>query len=131
MTQATEIQMDTSELIARLAVSFAIEKKAEKIVMFNPGKASTLADWFVICESDNPIHNRAIADGIIGGLRDHKLHVWKSEGLEDGRWVLVDYSDVVVNVMLPDVREMFNLEGIFKDATRYDIDEATFVAPVI
>ncbi len=131
MTASAEGRMDTSELIARLAVSFAIEKKAEKIVMFNPGSASTLADWFIICESDNSIHNRAIADAVIGGLRDHKLHVWKSEGLEEGRWVLVDYSDVVFNVMLPDVREQFNLEGIFKDAPRIDVDEKTFVAPEV
>jgi len=131
MSVKTEANSESSELLARVAVGLAIDKKAEKIVMLNPGKGSSLADWFIVCESDNTVHNSAIAASIIDGLREHGVHLFQKEGVEDGRWVLLDYADVVVNVMLPEVREMYDLEGIFKDYPRIDIDEKTFVAPVI
>jgi ribosome-associated protein len=107
--------------LADRIVALAIEKKAEKIVLLNLSQETGIADYFVICEGDNPMHTRAIADEIIDGLREeHKIKAWHVEGKEDGRWVLVDFSDVVVHVMLPEVRDYYQIENLWGTVERIE-----------
>ncbi|MDR3013137.1 MAG: ribosome silencing factor [Chitinispirillales bacterium] len=91
------------------------EKLAEKIVTIDLRDVSgAVADWFIVCQGDNTSHTTAIANGVIAALKDkHDTRPWHHEGLETGRWALVDYTDVVVHVMLPDVREFYNLESLW------------------
>ncbi|MCL2182609.1 MAG: ribosome silencing factor [Chitinispirillia bacterium] len=97
------------------AVVEALEDKiAEKIVVIDLSGVSSMADWFVVCQGDNTSHTSAIASGVIGTLKDkYNTAPWHHEGVEDGRWALIDYTDVVVHVMLPDVRELYNLESLW------------------
>ncbi len=103
------------------AVRSALDKKAENIVLLDLRSRSGVADWFVVCDSDNPVHGRAIADGIAGQLSARGTHPWHIEGQEQGRWVLLDYTDVVVHVMLPDLRRYYQLESLWKDCPRFAI----------
>jgi ribosome-associated protein len=97
------------------AVVSALEEKiAENIVVIDLRGFSGIADWFIVCQGDNTSHTSAIADGVIGILKGkHKTAPWHHEGLEEGRWALVDYTDVVVHVMLPDLRKYYDLESLF------------------
>jgi ribosome-associated protein len=103
-------------LLVDAIVKSAKDKLAEQIIVLDIRKLPGTADFFVICQSDNGVHNRAIADTIINDLADLDTRPWHAEGLEDGRWVLVDYSDVVVHIMLPEVRSYYNLEGLWAAA---------------
>jgi len=97
------------------AVVSALEDKlAEQIVVIDLGGVSSVADWFIVCQGDNSSHTSAIASGVMATLKE-KFHTapWHHEGVEDGRWALIDYTDVVVHVMLPDVRKLYNLESLW------------------
>ena len=74
---------------------------------------SGAADWFIICQADNTSHTSAIADGVIKALKEKHTSPWHQEGLEDGRWALIDYTDVIVHVMLPELREFYDLESLW------------------
>ncbi len=105
------------------AINKALDKKAEKSVVLELQHPSFIADWIYICESDNPIQNRAIAENIISGLKQQSTPPWHVEGLEEGRWILIDYSDVVVHVMLPETRDYYQLETLWEESSRIAISE--------
>jgi ribosome-associated protein len=95
-------------------VSVLEEKLAERIAVIDLRKVSAAADWFVICSGDNTSHTAAVANEVIGALKQrHKTAPWHYEGIEDGRWALIDYTDVVVHVMLDDVRRYYDLESLW------------------
>lgn len=109
--------------LADLAVQMALEKKAENIVLFYPGEKSGIAEWIMICEGGNIMHTRAIADNILDGCKKRNAPVWLSEGMEEARWILLDYSALVISVMLPELRSYYKLEELFKQFPRTDIAE--------
>ena len=78
----------------------------------------SFADVFVIATGTSDRHVRSIVDGIVEALRAHGEKPFGVEGLEDGRWVLVDCNDVVVHVFLRDVRQHYDLERLWSDAPR-------------
>jgi ribosome-associated protein len=102
--------------LAKLAAGFAMSKKADYVANVELSDAAGIADWFVICQGDNPPHNKAIADAIIHGLKEKGVTPWHTEGESDSRWILLDYSDVVVHVMLGDLREYYGLEKLWPGA---------------
>lgn len=104
-----------------LIVEAAREKLAEHIVILDIQGLPGTADWFIICQSDNTVHNRAIADGIISSLAEKHTRPWYSEGTEEGRWILIDYSDVIVHIMLPELRDYYNLEELWSEGKRTDL----------
>ncbi len=114
-------QMLSGKALVDCAVAMAQEKKAENIVLFNPGAESGIAEWFLICEGSNLVHTRAIADSVVVGLKKENTAPWHREGLEEGRWILLDYSDVVINILIPEVREYYRLESLWAEYERFDV----------
>jgi ribosome-associated protein len=98
----------------------AVEKKADDVTVLNLGRDTGIADWFVICQGDNVMHTRAIADCIRDDLKKLNAKPWHVEGEEEGRWIIMDFSDVVVHVMTPQVREFYRIEDLWK---RADVQE--------
>jgi ribosome-associated protein len=76
-----------------------------------------IADYFVICQSDNSVHNQAIAKGLVDAMLQHGLGAWHVEGREDGSWIVVDYVDVVVHIMLSSIRSHYDLESLWGQRT--------------
>jgi len=95
-------------------VELAGQKKAEHIVLFNPGKESSIADWFLVCEGTNEVHNRAIGNAILQGLKEIGSPPWHHEGIEQGRWILIDFIDIVVNIILPELRHYYELDKLWE-----------------
>jgi len=95
-------------------ISVLEEKLAERISVIDLRKVSAAADWFIVCSGDNTSHTAAVANEVIGALKArHGTAPWHYEGIEDGRWALVDYTDVVVHIMLEDVRTHYDLESLW------------------
>lgn len=97
------------------AIEVLQDVKAENITIVNGGEDSPVADWIVICEGNSFVHVRAIA----GQVRDHfkqneNTLPFHEEGREQNRWILLDYTDIVVNVMLPELREHYELEELWE-----------------
>lgn len=102
----------TSLELVKLITNAAEEKLAENISIVQMNSANGISDFFVICQGDTTVHNQAISSGVVDSLTEKGLKPWHVEGTEDGRWILVDFSDVVVHVMLPELRDHYRLEQL-------------------
>ncbi len=110
--------MDSKKL-ARLCREFADVRKAEDIVVLDVRKLSSVTDYFVIASGTSEPHLRAILDEITERLRDnYGIRPRAVDGTAHGAWVVLDFFDVIVHIMRADVRERYDLEGLWGDAPR-------------
>jgi ribosome-associated protein len=108
--------MDSRKL-AGLCREFADNRKAENIVILDVRKISSVTDFFVIASGTSEPHLRAIVEEITGRVRDDVGQRPRAvDGTVHGAWVVLDYFDVIVHVMRQDVRERYDLEGLWGDA---------------
>jgi ribosome-associated protein len=108
--------MDSKKL-ALLCRDLADNRKAENIVVLDVRAISSVTDYFVVASGTSEPHLRAITDEITGKLRDeHDVRPRAVDGTLQTAWVVLDYFDVIVHVMRADVRERYNLEGLWGDA---------------
>jgi ribosome-associated protein len=96
------------------------EKKGENIISLDLRKIhEAVADFFIICEASNPQQVRAIGEFVQEEVKKHCDEVaFKHEGYQALQWVLIDYVNVVVHVMLPETRKFYQLEEMWSDAER-------------
>lgn len=110
--------MDSKEL-ALSCSELADDRKAEDIVILDMRKVSSIADYFVIVSGSSDPHLRAIGIEIEKGIREkHKLRPHLMEGTTQTGWIVLDYFDAIVHIMRTDVRERYDLEGLWGDAPR-------------
>jgi len=110
--------MDSRKL-ALLCREFADNKKAEEIVILDVRKISSVTDYFVIASGTSEPHLRAIVEEITGKLRDENgVRPRAVDGTVHGAWVVLDFFDVIVHIMRHDVRERYDLEGLWGDASQ-------------
>lgn len=94
------------------------EKKGEKIVSLNLKKIpEAVTDFFIICEAGNPIQLKAIADFVEEEVKKKcGENPYKHEGRQGEQWILIDYVNVVVHIMLEAPRKFYRLEEMWNDA---------------
>ncbi len=110
--------MDSKKL-ALLCRELAENKKAENVVVLDVRGISTITDYFVIATGTSEPHLRAVSDEITEKLREeHDLRPRAVDGTLQAAWLVLDYFDVIVHVMRADVRERYDLEGLWGDAPR-------------
>jgi ribosome-associated protein len=102
--------------LARTIVELAEDKKAADIVLLDLTGLTTVADYFVIASGGSERQLAAIADGVISGMRDRKIHAFGREGTAASHWVLVDFGSVVVHVFTPPERDYYQLEKAWSEA---------------
>ncbi|WKZ34111.1 MAG: ribosome silencing factor [Thermodesulfobacteriota bacterium] len=103
--------------IARLA----LDKKAEKVVILNIKKLSTVSDYLVICSAESERQVQAIVNAVEEGLRKAGERPLGIEGAAEGKWALMDYNDVVVHVFLEHIRSFYDLEGLWAEAPATEV----------
>ena len=113
--------------LAVAAAEAAAEKLADDIVAFDVSEQLAITDIFVVCSAPNDRQVRAIVDGIEERLRDLDARPVRREGEREGRWVLLDYLDVVVHVQHADDRQFYALERLWKDCPAIPLPEAALV----
>lgn len=97
----------------------ALDRNARDGVVLDLRGLSDATDYFVVLSGDSDVHARAIADSITERLEaEHGETPAGVEGRSAGRWILLDYIDIVVHVFLPRVREFYQLERLWGDAPR-------------
>lgn len=94
------------------------EKKGEKIVSLDLRKIhEAVSDFFIICEATNSTQLRAIADNVEHMVKEKcGESPYKHEGRQGQQWILIDYVNVVVHIMLPEPRKFYQLEDMWSDA---------------
>lgn len=104
--------------IFKTIVHAILEKKGEYVVSLDLRKIpEAVADFFIICEASNPNQLRAIADFIEEELKKKcDEFPYKQEGRQAQQWILMDYVNIVVHVLLPEPRKFYQLEEMWSDA---------------
>lgn len=117
--------MESIQLVAQVVQAMA-EKKAEDIKVLDIREQTGIADYFVICTGNNTPQTKAIADFVEELVEDNlNLQVLRREGFQTGAWILLDYSDVVVQIFRPEEREYYKLEKLWGDSPLVDIAQFT------
>ena len=112
----------TSENLALTIAQAALDRKAVEIILLNVAEISYLSDYFVMMTGYSKVQVRAIADAIEGQVEiEWQRRPLRTEGKVDGTWVLQDYGDVIVHIMMPREREFYNLEAFWGHAERISI----------
>lgn len=110
--------MDSKKL-ALLCRDLGDNKKAENIVILDVHKLSSVTDYFVLLSGSSQPHLRAIEEEITSKLRnEHDVRPRAVDGSVAGAWIVLDFFDVIVHIMRADVRERYDLEGLWGDAPR-------------
>jgi len=105
-----------SEKLLQITVAAAEDKKAVQVVALDLKEISLVADYFVICSGNSDTQVLAIATEIKKQAEMSGARVRGIEGMNSGRWVLIDLGDVVVHVFHRDEREYYNIERLWSDA---------------
>jgi ribosome-associated protein len=110
--------MDSKKLALECR-ELADNRKAENIVVLDVAEISSIADYFVIASGTSEPHLRAISDEITEKLREeHDIRPRAVDGTLQAGWLVLDYFDVIVHIMRTDVRNHYDLEGLWGDAPR-------------
>lgn len=104
-----------------LAVDFALEKKAYALQLIDLRKLSSLTDYLLVGSGRSDRQVQAIAESIRLGLKEQGVLPLAIEGVESGRWALLDYGDFMVHIFQPTVREFYDLEGLWSEAPRVEL----------
>lgn len=107
------------------AAALALERKASNVVILDLQGISSATDFFVLASGSSDIHVRAVAEHIIDELKKENERPGHVEGIEGGRWVLIDYIDFVVHVFHPSARDFYQLETLWGDARRLERGDET------
>ena len=110
-------------LLAERACYHVLERKGEDMVILDLRGLSDVCDFFVVASGMADVQVRAIASSVREGLLNVGQKPSGSEGEGPGRWILLDYVDVVVHVLKPEVRDYYQLERLWADARSLVIDE--------
>lgn len=106
-----------------MIAELALEKQAEKVIILNVKKLSSVSDYLLICSAQSDRQVQAIANAIIDGLRKEGERAFGAEGMSEGHWALLDFSDVVAHVFLEPVRVFYDLEGLWAEAPFVEVKD--------
>lgn len=109
----------TSRQLAQWCAWLADNRKAGHVVILDVSKLSSVTDFFVIASGGSEPHLRAIRDEIVDTLRDDfGVRPNAVDGSTETAWMALDFFDVIVHIMKPEARELYDLEGLWRDAPR-------------
>ena len=107
----------------RRAVELAHERKAHDVVVLDLRGISSATDYFLLASGTSDVQVKAVAEHITDELKKESVRPEHVEGIQTGRWVLLDYIDFVVHVFHPQAREFYQLENLWGDAPRWVPEE--------
>jgi ribosome-associated protein len=115
---------------AQLCAAYVLDKKAFNVRILDVRKISSLADFLVIASGSSDRQVSASAESVqLGMKKEHDTMPIGLEGLNEGRWVLIDYGDVMVHIFHEPVRLFYDLDGLWCDAEEIPVkDEVPVMA---
>jgi len=116
--RSSVVRLNRNSKIFKTIIQAVQEKKAHNIISLDLRKIpEAVADFFIVCEGGSTTQVRAIADSVEEEVRKNCDELpYKHEGRTSMQWVLIDFVNVVVHVMLPESRRFYKLEDMWSDA---------------
>lgn len=111
------VQMKRVELIAQTMY----DKKATDITVLNISELTSLGDYFIICSCSSSVQVKACADAVAEKMEELGILPGHKEGYHGGNWILMDFGDIIVHIMLDETRNFYALERLWNDAEELQI----------
>ena len=108
------------ETLTAVIAEAAANRKAENIIGLDTRAVTSFADEFVIATGTSNRHVRAVADAILQDAKTFGRTPLGTEGYGEGRWILIDFGDVIVHIFQQEERERYDLERLWSEATPLD-----------
>lgn len=105
-----------------LCVNAALEKKAKDIIILNMQKVTSFADYAIVCSGTSDRQVQSIAQAIEENMKKSGFLPLGIEGERNAQWILMDYADIIVHVFYEPVRGFYDMERLWSDAPRMEID---------
>ena len=112
--------MDNKQLVL-MAARACDEKKAKNIKLINIEKVSFISEWILITEGLSDVQVRSITNSVEGELREKaEIEPIRKEGVNQAKWSLLDYGDLIVNIFQPEIRKFYDLESFWSNGDSLD-----------
>lgn len=122
-TATNSIEQDETQRLAWTIAQAADDRKAGDIVILDVVEVSYLADYFIIATGYSRTQVRAISDAIQEKVeKEFNLKPLRIEGQAQRSWIVQDYGDAIVHVLLPEERQFYNIEAFWGHAQRIEFD---------
>ena len=109
------MSMDNKSLVI-MAAKACDEKKAIDIKLIKIDKVSFIREWILIAEGLSDVQVRSITKSVEGELREKaKIEPIRKEGVNEAKWALLDYGDLIVNIFQPEIRKFYDLESFWSN----------------
>ncbi|MDR1138738.1 MAG: ribosome silencing factor [Clostridiales bacterium] len=112
-----------SIVLANIIANTILDKKGIEVIAISVAHVTTIADYFVVASASNTTHVRAIAESIDQVLSNqYSIEPLRREGMQESRWIALDYSTVIVHIFLSESRQYYQLEKLWigdNNVTKY------------
>lgn len=105
-------RMKTVEL-TKLITNTLDEQKALQINDLNVTTLTDIVDYMIICSATSRRHASALADKVISCMKENGMQPLSVEGKAEAAWILIDFFDIIVHIMLPEIRNFYSLEKLW------------------
>lgn len=112
----------STEDCLNVAAQAIFDKKGFNILALDVRNVSSLTDFFIIAEGTVDRHVKALSQDIEDALKKHGVVPFQLEGAKDAEWVVMDYTDFVIHLMIPDLRQKYALEELWSNGKILDLD---------
>jgi ribosome-associated protein len=106
-----------------LCINASLKRKAKNLTILNVKEVSSFADYFIICSGTSDRQVQSISASIRENLKEYGVIPLGVEGESLGKWVLMDYEDVIIHVFYEPIREFYDIERLWPDAPRMEVGD--------
>ena len=106
-------------------VNWLEEKKAEDIKVLNVTGETDFTDYIILCNASSGLHMKAIADNVIRNSKKNNIHIHSKEGLNNDRWILLDFIDTILHIFSYEARNYYKIEDIFSKSKELKREKQT------
>ena len=106
-----------------LCINASLKRKAKNLTILNVKELSSFADYFIVCSGTSDRQVQSIAASIRENLKEYGVIPLGIEGERLGKWVLMDYEDVIIHVFYEPIREFYDIERLWPDAPRMEVGD--------
>ena len=107
---------------ALLCTKIIKERKAINPILFEMAGLTSITDYFIVASGASNRQVQAISKHVMKRMREQGFRAYGVEGEQEGHWVLMDYGDVIIHIFYQPVREFYDLEGLWTEAPRVEVD---------
>lgn len=106
---------DSISKLAETMCDVLYNKKAQDILLIDIGDKSVIADYFIVCSGRNNILVKALSDELEEKMAEQQVFPRRKEGYNEGRWIVLDFGDILVHIFHPEERVYYNLERLWAE----------------